>query len=345
MKIFKIILMLIVFLNAIIICQDNENIVNNDNVNPFIFSFWDNTNDNLNPFSDRTTNFHLTLISGRVGSVQGLQLGGFVNNVKNNFIGYDGTGIASTVGGNFAGIQHTGIYNRVDGSFVGIQDVGIYSYVGSDFFGIQSTGIANQVYGHFTGIQTVGIYNYANSIKGLQIAGIVNEAGYVKGAQIGLVNISDKLDGIAIGLVNISKSGSVHGLIWGGGTMNTNVGVKFAPNHYWFTAIGIGHGSKLIEEDTNFSVGGFMGFRIPIYSKIYAEFDLGNYSIVSESKDDDWKWEEDAYFAVEARASILFEIHKRITLQAGFANINIFNDYNYSDNWKKDNKPFIGIQF
>ena len=317
---------------------------------PFIFSFFDNANPAMNPFAERATNFHLTIISGRVGSVLGLQIGGLVNFVKYDFTGYDATGISSTIEGNFSGFQTTGIYNRVAGSFVGIQDVGIYNFVGSDFTGIQTAGIINQVDGMFNGIQIAGISNTVKQpFSGMQIAGIVNNAGQVKGMQIGLVNRSKKLDGIAIGLVNISETGSVHGTAWSGGAMDLNAGLKFAPNHYWYTILSLGRGSNFAdnEDEDETSFGYYMGFRlpVPIVPSLFAELDIGNNSIFAGDLFDDSEWEDKASMAFETRASLVFRIHKRLSFVAGVVQTRIGDDFSQFSENETEYSQFFGIQF
>ena len=82
---------------------DYENLFEGETVKPLTFSVMDSKNDAKNPHADVTTNFHLTLFSGRVKNVLGLQLGLIANEVKNDFVGYDGTGIYSKINGNYAG--------------------------------------------------------------------------------------------------------------------------------------------------------------------------------------------------------------------------------------------------
>ena len=312
---------------------------------PFLFSFFDNANPTMNPFAELTTNFHLTIISGRVGSVNGLQVGGFVNHVKYDFTGYDATGIFSTIGGDYSGFQTTGIYGRVEGSFVGIQDAGIYSFIGSDFLGIQTTGITNKVEGSFKGIQTAGISNNAKQFKGLQIAGIVNRADHVNGLQIGLVNLSEKLDGIAIGLVNISKAGSIHGVGWSGGAMEMNAGIKFAPNDYWYTILSLSRGGDFTDDEDETSMGYYMGFRFPLLPMFFAELDMGGNSIFMGDLLDDHEWEDKVSRALETRASLVFRLHKRLSLFAGVVQTRTGDDIDQFTGGETDTSPFFGIQF
>ena len=313
---------------------------------PFIFSFFDSSDPTMNPFAELTTNFHLTIISGRVGSVDGLQIGAIVNHVKYDFTGYDATGIASTIEGDYSGFQTTGIYSRVDGSFIGIQDVGIYSFIGSDFLGIQTTGITNRVEGSFKGIQIAGISNNTKQLEGLQIAGIVNSADQVNGIQIGLVNLSGELNGIAIGPVNISKAGSVHGVGWSGGAMEMNAGIKFAPNNYWYTILSLGRGGDFTDDKDDTSIGYYMGFRFPLLGpSFFAELDIGGNSVFIGDLFDDRDWEDKVSRALETRASLVFQLNKRLSLFAGLAHTRTGDDISRFTGGKTDTSPFLGIQF
>jgi len=347
-------------------------------VTPFVFSFYDSADPAMNPFAELTTNFHLTIISGRVGSVNGLQIGGLFNHVKYDFIGYDATGISSTVGGDFSGFQSTGIYNHVDGSYVGIQEAGIYNRINSNFLGIQTAGVINRVEGLFEGIQTAGIYNYSQQgrgiqtagvinhvegsfegiqtvgiynlsqqMKGMQIAGIVNVADQVNGIQIGLVNLSDKLDGIAIGLVNISKAGSIHAIGWSGGAMNLNAGIKFAPNDYWYTVLSLGREGEFADDKDKTSIGYYMGFHIPIplAQKFYTELDIGSNSVFNGDLFDDRDFEDKVSRALETRASLGFRLHRRLSLFAGLVHTRTGKNIDWFSGGKTETSPFFGIQF
>ncbi|NQT26918.1 hypothetical protein HQ585_16295 [candidate division KSB1 bacterium] len=142
------IIFLITLLSGVWALDDNSEVLSilvplqeTENVIPFIFSFKDNANPAMNPFAELTTNFHLTVFSGRVGSVLGLQISGLISHVKYDFTGYDATGISSTIGGDFSGFQTTGISNKITGSFIGIQDVGISNTVKQPLSGMQIAGV------------------------------------------------------------------------------------------------------------------------------------------------------------------------------------------------------------
>lgn len=324
---------------------------------PFAFSISGGSNSILNPWKDKVVNFHLSLFSGQVKGVQGLQLGLISNRVTSDFVGYDATGIYSRVDGNFSGFQAGALISRVDGHFVGMQSGGIINNVGSDFFGLQAAGILNRVRGSFTGIQVsgilnesqnvryvqiAGISNQAADVEGVQISGIVNEAKHVKGVQIGLVNRSEKLDGIAIGLVNLSESGSVHIVSWASSNEDYQVGVKFAPNDYWYTTLTVGQQTNELGQKQLTSFESHLGFHIPLVAKFYTEIDLGTGNTIP-SKFMDWE-SNDSQQILEARLGLGIRITPRLSIVGGISNKRVYSDQDF---WSQSNdalKPFIGIQ-
>ncbi len=192
---------------------------------PFAFSLIDPPGEN-GPWADKDVMFHVTLLSGQVGAVSGLQIGGITNHVLHDFTGFDGSEVYSQVDGNFSGMQVSGILTVTKGNFVGMQTTGIYGYVGGDYFGIQNAGIVNKVNGQFSGLQAAGLINESKNIngvqisgitngsrkvRGLQVAGIMNESADVVGAQVaGIMNDADDVKGAQIGAF-YNKAGIVKG--------------------------------------------------------------------------------------------------------------------------------------
>ncbi len=372
----KLILAMLMML-TVMFAEKYDSYFDNGNVKPLVFSVMDSKNEAENPNSDVTTNFHLTLFSGRVKNVLGLQLGLISNDVANDFIGYDGTFIYSRVGGNYAGYQTTGLVNRVEGEFTGIQESGIYSYIGENLLGFQTAGIIGKVMGdvkgaqfagiineakdvtgaQFSGIvnkaddvegaQFTGVVNNAKDVTGIQSSGIVNNAGHVKGIQIGLVNRSKKLDGIAIGLVNVSEEGSVHAIGWAGGAVDYQAGLKFAPNDYWYTILTFGDIQNDGDLGDNHTFQSYMGLQYPVMSKVYVAADIGT-GIALPYNVEQWENEEDIWGIFEARVSVGYKIFDRLTVFGGVSQ----SYYGHGDDEKFDDfeeiertRPFFGIQF
>ncbi len=337
--------------------QDEKHSPHYGQITPFAFSVVGGSNSMLNPYSDRNVNFHLSLFSGQVRSVQGLQLGAISNRVTSNFVGYDATGIYSRVDGNFSGFMAGGLIGRVDGNFIGMQNAGIINKVGANFFGFQSAGIINQVSGEFTGMQVSGIHNESRNIRyaqiagisnkatdveGVQIAGIVNDAKHVRGVQIGLVNRSEKLDGIAIGLINLSESGSVHLISWGSSIEDYQVGVKFAPNNYWYTSLTLGQRVTLAGQDLMTSFQAHMGFHLPLIAKFYTEIDLGSGNIVPNEIFS--RESEDYQNTLESRISLGLKISPRLSVFGGISHSRDMDDEDFFDTSAEKTSPFFGIQ-
>jgi len=133
----------------------------------------------------------------------------------------------------FTGIQTAGMLNYVRSNFSGIQLSGLFNVVGVDARGFQLAGLGNGVRGATAGMQLAGLYNISReSMGGFQISalfnhtngkmaggqfGLVNRAHHVigrkstppttaRGLQIGLINMSKKMDGLQIGLINMGGS-------------------------------------------------------------------------------------------------------------------------------------------
>lgn len=382
-------LILLLILSLILSVSASANETSNNHPLPFAFSVSGGSNAMLNPWKDRVVNFHISLFSGQVHGVNGMQLGLISNRVTGDFLGYDATGIFSRIdgnflgfqagalsnkiGGNFNGMQSGGIYNEigsnyfgmqssgiinvVGNNFIGMQTGGIYNKVGGNFLGLQTSGIANKVDGDFTGLQIAGIHNESGDVKhvqisgisneaedveGVQIAGIVNNAGHVRGVQIGLINRSEELDGIALGLVNISKSGSVHLVSWASDVEDFQVGVKFAPNDYWFTILTVGQQMHTPEEKQLRSFESHMGFHLPLAAKFFTEIDLGTGNTFPN---DVFAWDSNDYERfTEARISLGLQITPRLSIFAGLSNRRTYDE---QDSWSGSTveaRPFFGIQ-
>ena len=340
----------------------DEDYFNRDKVKPLIFSVMDSENEFDNSNANASTNFHITLFSGKVRNVYGLQLGLIANNVSNDFLGYDGTGIYSRIGGDFAGFQTVGIVGKVGGEFTGIQESGIYSYAGADFLGVQNGGLIGKIVGDLKGIQAsgiistasdvkggqyAGIVNNADDVSGVQTAGIINNAGYVKGVQIGLINRSEKLDGIAIGLINVSDEGSVHLTGWSGGANDYQAGLKFAPNDYWYTILSVGDIQDPDEIGDSHTLSSYMGLQYPITNRFWIAGDIGS-GIALPYNLDNIKDEEDIWGIFETRVQVGFKIFNKLSIYGGISQSYMAHgddcDHDDFEEFEKT-QPFFGIQF
>jgi len=113
----------------------------------------------INKNDSVSTNFNLSWIYGKVGSVYGVDLSGCVSLVKRDVRGYEGAGLVNIVGGNMVGFQDAGLMNHVEANLKGWQGAGIYNHVVGNASFFQSAGIVNNVAGDFKGLQASGITN------------------------------------------------------------------------------------------------------------------------------------------------------------------------------------------
>ena len=228
----------------------------------------------------RTSSFDFNLLYGRIGGIDGAQLG-LVNVVVNE----QGNGVGRVKGfelgvlANFVerrtiGMQIAGLLNRT-GSAEGFELAGLANVSRGDLRGAQlaATNIAS---GAVDGFQA-GAVNVAGNLDGVQV-GVVNVGARIRGATFGVVNVADDIDGVPIGVVSVTKSGGVHALAWSGTSGFANAGVKFSTRHT-YTAF---YGSYHHDFDRHFAGGGLLvGGRIPIGFGFHADIDISGTYLVS----------------------------------------------------------------
>ena len=183
-----------------------------------------------------TNNFSLNLFWGTNGGVEGVEVGGFVNTIKNDVKGVQVAGLGNTVGNDVVGTQVSGLFNTTGGELEGAQVSGLFNYAKeakavqvsslfnfspaaftgvqvSTLFNVSGRGEGVQVSGLFNAnkgsarTQVSGLMNVAGDISGGQVSSLMNVARKVKGFQIGLINVADTISGVPIGLLNIVKKG------------------------------------------------------------------------------------------------------------------------------------------
>ncbi|MCB0577834.1 MAG: STN domain-containing protein [Phaeodactylibacter sp.] len=184
-----------------------------------------------------TNRFSVNLLWGTNGGVDGMEVGGFVNNVKRDVRGVQVAGFGSTVGQSVTGTQVSGLFNIIGDTLTGVQASGLINIAGHAR-AVQAAGLSNITNGDFAGVQAAGLFNIsAGNADGIQAAGLFNvSAGKVKtqasslfniagdvqvgqasallnvgkkvgGFQIGLINVADTVSGVPAGLLNIIKHG------------------------------------------------------------------------------------------------------------------------------------------
>jgi len=200
-------------------------------------SLFPNVGTNMRNSDKLTNNFSINVFWGRNGGVNGLEIGGFVNSIKNDMIGVQVAGFGNSVDGMMHGTQVAGLFNYTGAYATGMQVSGIFNHVRSgnvsqvaglfnsssgDLQGLQVAGMGNMVNGDMESIQVAGLYNISSGRSRLQLSGLFNIAGDVEegqvagifnigkrvgGFQIGLINICDTISGAPLGLINIVKRG------------------------------------------------------------------------------------------------------------------------------------------
>ncbi|RYD59389.1 MAG: hypothetical protein EOP56_00560 [Sphingobacteriales bacterium] len=145
------------------------------------------------------------------GRVTGAQIAGLYNHVLDSMDGVQVAGLSNMLLGSAYGAQIAGLYNHVQYDVDGTQIAGLTNYTRLKTDGAQIAGLTNYTGGDADGVQIGGLANLgARNVDGTQIAGLGNIAGKeMNGVQIaGLFNYARKLDGVQIGIINIADTSS-----------------------------------------------------------------------------------------------------------------------------------------
>lgn len=244
----------------------------------------------------------LSLIYGRVGHVDGVQVGSIVAFASRGVKGVQVTSAIGAVKGDLSGVEVSGLSNVVHGDVAGVQVAGGASIASGSAGGVQVSGGFNLAHKALKGVQVAGGANVARVMDGVQVAGganvardvdglqlgIVNVAKNVKGLQLGLINIADEVDGQQLGLLSIARN-RVHPIAWGSNLAYTNAGFKFR-GRWVYTVAAMTFGTF----ETGFEhvgVTGGLGTRIPIVPKLTAEAEVDLTSInLSKDGNDNNLW-------------------------------------------------------
>ncbi len=216
---------------------------------------------NMNDDPDEiTNNLSLNVLGGENGGVEGVEVGGLFNKVKNDMNGVQVAGLFNTVGGdvgpsvlidgdgekslgvqvaglvnsadNVEAIQCAGLVNKNKGDFRGVQFGGLTNIVGGDAEGVQFSFLSN-FNGGDAEVQVAGITNIADDVKGTQVSAIFNRAEKVDGVQFGLINVCDTVTGASIGLLNFVKKGYNQFEVGGSETMYGEAAVRFGSRRFY----------------------------------------------------------------------------------------------------------------
>lgn len=210
-----------------------------------------------------TNNFSLNILWGENGGLEGIEIGGFVNKLKQDMDGVQVAGLGNVVDGLVDGTQVAGLFNYAGAYATGVQAAGLFNYARSGHFtqvaglanatsgdvrGAQIAGLANMAYGDAEAVQLAGLYNFAAGNSQLQVGGLFNVAedvdeGQLSGIlnvahnvgkfQIGLINICDTISGVPLGLINIVRKGYNRWEWSGGEALYFNSGFKFGAQRFY----------------------------------------------------------------------------------------------------------------
>ena len=193
-------------------------------------------------------NFSLNLIAGYGHSLNGVEIGGVLNMQHANMRGTQIAGLSNLIGERMMGVQISGVSNTnlLNGK------------------GVQISGVTNSS-SVFDGAQISGTYNHVkHTMHGFQASGVVNYAGELRGVQLGVINITKKIDkGIMIGILNFAGDGLLrleaehndltqYNLTFKSGTkafytiLSSGI-TPLSPTQLW--SYGMGFGSQLITRE------------------------------------------------------------------------------------------------
>lgn len=163
--------------------------------------------------------YSLNILAGYSGGVNGIEVGGLVNILRQDMSGIQVAGLSNVLGGRVTGIQVGGLYNTVRKDVNGIQVGGLFNSTGGSVKGLQIGGLFNTSEGVVKGFQIGGLFNQTKgAVQGFQIGGLFNYCGSnVKVMQVGgLFNWGENVGGIQLAGLTNRVSGAVGGLQIGG---------------------------------------------------------------------------------------------------------------------------------
>lgn len=170
--------------------------------------------------------YSLNVLAGYSLGVRKMELGGFLNLVREDVSGFQAAGFSNIVGGSTRGVQLAGFMNVVGKRVQGVQMAGFLNVVRGGVTGVQMAGFMNLTQGTANGVQVAGFLNtnrqtvqavqiagFANvataSVLGWQVAGFTNVVrGQLTGWQIGgfLNKARNVVSGRQIGFINVAHS-------------------------------------------------------------------------------------------------------------------------------------------
>jgi hypothetical protein len=223
---------------------------------------------------DVRTGLSFNVLYGRVGQVDGVQIGGLVNHVGGDVRGLQIAGLINVNRGSLVGLELSLVGNTVRKEVHGAQVGGLYNTAGGDLEGFQVASVFNRVSGRADGVQ-VALVNVAGDVSGGQI-GFLNIAKKVRGMQVGFLNIAEDIEGMPLGFISVTESGGIHPVVWSGQVSYVNLGLKFSTRYTYTLLFVSGHEMSVGRHgDTRlYGPGLAWGGRLPL-NRLVFESDLG----------------------------------------------------------------------
>lgn len=292
---------------------------------------------NMDDAEDRTNNFSLNVLGGENGGVEGVEVGGFFNKVKNDVNGVQVAGLFNSVGGDVGpsilidgedrqafGVQVAGLVNTAN-NVNAVQVGGLLNANRGDFSGVQVAGLGNTNGGHGQGVQASGLFNINNGdanvqvagitniardVEGTQVSGLFNRAKKVEGVQFGLINVCDTITGASIGLLNFVKKGYNQVELGSGETMYGQLAVRIGSRRFYNI---IQFGAQFDTENA-YSIGYGIGTTIYNFNSNKWQWNL---EAVLSHVSEDGRWFKDVNTMGELRLNGEFKISKHVSFFMG----------------------------
>ena len=235
---------------------------------------------NLTESGQMTNKLSINILWGINGGVDGVEVGGFVNTIRQDVKGVQVAGLANTVNGRVEGTQVAGLFNVTGEDVSGTQVSGLFNVAGrttaaqvAGLFNVSSASSSGaQVSLGFNWSREGGqivqtsallnvsrgdartqasiLYNRAKDVSGSQIGLLFNRGRRVKGIQLGLINVADTIEGAPIGLLNFVKKGYNRVELEANEAFWVNTGFKFgARSFYNIFHLGIRWGDPVAPEN------------------------------------------------------------------------------------------------
>lgn len=174
-----------------------------------------------------TNRFSFNLIGGYARGLEGVELGGAVNLLRDDMKGLQIGGLGNLVGGRTRGAQIAGGLNHSMREVAGLQLAGLSNTAWDTLSGVQVAGGVNVVKRGMAGTQIAGAVNVTlGDLNGVQVSGAVNVAdGVVNKTQVaGAVNYAHAVDGGQVaGGCNVARGAVKGGQVGLGGNYARSV--------------------------------------------------------------------------------------------------------------------------